>query len=241
MAPDRSDLQAMTQKDKETFKEYAQRWRDAAAQVSPRIEEKEMTKLFLKTLNQFYYERMVGSAPKNFAEMVGMGVQLEEGVREGRLVKDETSPSGTKGFGNNFSRKKEQEVGMGTHGKPQPHYPAYQHIAAITPATKVTQPPNYQHPQQPYQQQPYQQQQPRPQSQKIAPIPVKYADLLPQLLEKNLVQTKAPPPVPARLPAWYRPELSCDFHQGAPGHDIEHCNAMKNVVQNLIRTNRLTF
>jgi len=99
MAPDRSNLQAMTQKDKETFKEYAQRWRDVAAQVSPRIEEKEMTKLFLKTLSQFYYERMVGSAPKNRAEMVGMGVQLEEGVREGRLVKDETPPSGTKGSG----------------------------------------------------------------------------------------------------------------------------------------------
>jgi len=96
----------MTQGNKKTFKEYAQRWRDAAAQVSPRIEEKEMTKLFLKTLNQFYYERMVGSAPKNFAEMVGMGVQLEEGVREGRLVKDETSLSGTKGFGNNFLMSK---------------------------------------------------------------------------------------------------------------------------------------
>ena len=86
MAPDRSDLQAMTQGDKETFKEYAQRWRDTAAQVIPRVEEKEMTKLFLKTLNQFYYKKMVGSTPKNFAEMVGMGVQLEEGVREGRLV-----------------------------------------------------------------------------------------------------------------------------------------------------------
>lgn len=86
MAPDRSDLQTMTQESKETFKEYAQRWRDTAAQVSPRVEEKEMTKLFLKTLNQFYYKKMVGSTPKNFAEMVGMGVQLEEGVREGRLV-----------------------------------------------------------------------------------------------------------------------------------------------------------
>ena len=32
----------MTQGSKETFKEYAQRWRDTAAQVSPRIEEKEM-------------------------------------------------------------------------------------------------------------------------------------------------------------------------------------------------------
>jgi len=40
MAPDRSDLQALTQKDRETFMEYAQRWRDTAAQVSPRIEEK---------------------------------------------------------------------------------------------------------------------------------------------------------------------------------------------------------
>jgi hypothetical protein len=73
------------------------------------------------------------------------------------------------------------------------------------------------------------------------PIPIKYAVLLPQLLERNLVQTKAPPPVPARLPAWYRPDLFCTFHQGAPGHDIEHCNALKKEVQNLIRTNRLTF
>jgi len=226
MAPDRSDLQAMTQKDKETFKEYAQRWRDTAAQVSPHIEEKEMTKLFLKTLNQFYYVKMVGSAPKNFAELVGMGVQLEEGVREGRLVKDETPPGGTKGFGNNLPRKKGQEVSTVAHGRPQPQYPP-------------------QHPQQQYPpqhpQQPYQQQQPQPQSQQISPIPVKYADLLPQLLKENLVQTKAPPPVPARLPAWYRPDLFCDFHQGAPDHDIEHCHAMKNAVQNLIRTNRLTF
>jgi len=153
--------------------------------------------------------------------------------------------------------------------RPRQHYPAYQQIAAITPATNAIQPPNHQpqyppqHPQrhypqpcpqqqpcqqrphqqqyQHYQQQPYKQQQPQTQSQQIAPIPTKYAELLPQLLEQNLVQTKAPPPVPARLPAGYRPDLFCDFHQGAPGHDIEHCHAMKNAVQNLIRTNSLTF
>jgi regulator of replication initiation timing len=96
-----------------------------------------------------------------------------------------------------------------------------------------------QHTQQQYPRQPYQQQQPRQQASRA--IPVKYAVLLPQLLERNLVQTKAPPPVPTRLPAWYRPDLFCTFHQGAPGHDIEHCNAMKNAVQNLVRTNRLTF
>jgi hypothetical protein len=78
----------MNQENKETFKEYAQRWRDTVAQVSPCIEEKEMTMLFLKTLNQFYYEKMVGSTPKNFAEMVGMVVQLEKGFLEGRLVNE---------------------------------------------------------------------------------------------------------------------------------------------------------
>jgi len=68
----------MTQRDKETLKEYAQRWRDVVVQVSPSIEEKEMTKLFLKTLSQFYYEKMVGSVPRDFTEMVSIGVQLEE-------------------------------------------------------------------------------------------------------------------------------------------------------------------
>jgi len=40
MAPDRSEVQAMTQKDKESFKEYAQRWRCIAAQVRPPLDEK---------------------------------------------------------------------------------------------------------------------------------------------------------------------------------------------------------
>ena len=110
MAPDRSDLQAMTQADKETFKEYAQRWRDIVAQVSPRIEEKEMAKLSIKTLSHFYYERMVGSAPRDFSEMVNIGMRLEEGVREGRLVK-ESVPT-------NSSKKKDQEVNM-VKGQPR--------------------------------------------------------------------------------------------------------------------------
>ena len=53
MAPDRDQLRAMSQKDKETFKEYVQRWREISAQVSPPMEEKEMTKIFLKTLSSF--------------------------------------------------------------------------------------------------------------------------------------------------------------------------------------------
>ncbi|GAU39246.1 hypothetical protein TSUD_396930 [Trifolium subterraneum] len=64
---------------------------------------------------------------------------------------------------------------------------------------------------------------------------MKYADLLPALLAKNFVQTRPPPPVPAVIPPWYRSDLTCAFHQGAPGHDVEHCYPLKKVVQDLIR------
>ena len=147
-------------------------------------------------------EMMVGSAPRDFSEMISIGMRLEEGVQEGRLIKG-SAPAGN-------SKKKDHEVSM-VKGHPRQQAPQQFNPQKHAPRTKFD------------------------------PIPIKYAALLPALLEKKLVQTRMPPPVPARLPAWYRPDLFCTFHQGAPGHDIEHCNAMKNAVQNLIRTNRLTF
>jgi len=50
---------------------------------------------------------MVGSVPRDFTEMVNMGIQLEEGVREGRLISETAPTSGARKFGNGFSRKKE--------------------------------------------------------------------------------------------------------------------------------------
>jgi len=73
----------------------------------PSIEEKEMTKIFLNTLSPFYYERMVASAPNDFTEMASMGMLLEKGAREGRLVRESAPASNAKKFGNNFPRKKE--------------------------------------------------------------------------------------------------------------------------------------
>ena len=59
MAFDLDQLRAMAQRDKESFKEYAQIWRKIASQMVPPMGEQEMTKVFLKTLGSFYYERMV--------------------------------------------------------------------------------------------------------------------------------------------------------------------------------------
>lgn len=66
-----------------------------------------MTKIFLKTLSSFYYNRMIASAPNDFTKMVNMGMRLEEAVREGRLTKEADASSHVKKFANNFSKKKE--------------------------------------------------------------------------------------------------------------------------------------
>jgi len=73
------------------------------------------------------------------------------------------------------------------------------------------------------------------------PIPMKYADLLPILLKKNLVQILAPLRVPNPLPPWFRPDQNCIFHPGAPGHDIEQCFVFRTVVQKLIQDKALPF
>jgi len=63
-------------------------------------------------------------------------------------------------FGNNFSKRKDQEVSTVAHGRPQQRYPGYQHVAAVMPTTNVVQNPGYQPQFQQYQQQ-YQQKAPQ--------------------------------------------------------------------------------
>ncbi|GAU51903.1 hypothetical protein TSUD_416880 [Trifolium subterraneum] len=235
LAPDRDELRALAQKDRESFKEYAQRWRELAAQIRPPVEEKELCKLFLHTLSPFFYEKMVGVVSRSFTEMVEMGMCLEEGVRQGRLTREKTLTNAAKRYGNNFSEKQEFEVGMVAQGGPHLRNPVYPHIAAIALPTQYPQSHHLPSPQQSFNHNRAQKNQP------FDPIPVKYADLLPALLAKNFVQTRPPPPVPAVLPPWYRSDLTCAFHQGAPGHDVERCYPLKKAVQDLIRNNMLSF
>ncbi|GAU48671.1 hypothetical protein TSUD_405990 [Trifolium subterraneum] len=165
LAPDMDELRALAQKETESFKEYAQRWRELAAQIRPPVEEKELCKLFLHTLSPFFYEKMVGVVSRSFTEMVEMGMCLEEGVRQGRLTREKAPINTVKRNGNNFYERKESEVGM----------------------------------------------------------------------------TRPPPPVPVVLPPWYRSDLTCVFHQGAPGHDVERCYPLKKAHQDLVRNKVLSF
>jgi len=78
-----------------------------------------------------------------------------------------------------------------------------------------------------------------PSAPQFDPIPMKYAEFLPTLLNKNLVQTRVPPSVAERLPTGYRADQFCAFHQGAPGHDTKECYGLRTAVQKLIQAKKI--
>ena len=93
MAPDRTQLQNMSKREHKSFKEYAQRWRDLAAQVAPPMVEREMITMMVDTLPVFYYEKLVGYMLSSFADPVFAGERIEVGLKRGKF--DYVSPTGT--------------------------------------------------------------------------------------------------------------------------------------------------
>ena len=74
-------LQNIEKKANESFREYAHKWRDLAAQVQPPMTDKEVNKTFLNTLKAPYYDRMIGNWNKDFSDVVFAGEMIEAGVK----------------------------------------------------------------------------------------------------------------------------------------------------------------
>ena len=85
MALDRMQLQKMCKMEHESFKEYAQRWRDLEAQVAPPMIEREMITMIVDALLTFYYEKMVGYIPLSFANLVFTDERIKVGLRRGKF------------------------------------------------------------------------------------------------------------------------------------------------------------
>lgn len=75
----------------------------------------------------------------------------------------------------------------------------------------------------------------------IPQIPMSYTELYPSLLKKGLVVPRPLGPPPDPLPPYYNPNAHCLFHEGASGHDLEGCYALKHIVRKLIEKKILSF
>ncbi|XP_050897422.1 uncharacterized protein LOC127104276 [Lathyrus oleraceus] len=133
MAPNRTQLQSLSQKPDESFKEYAQRWRDLAARVQPPLLERELINMFVDTLEGPYFEKIIGSTTSGFLDLVIAGERIENCLKINKISDTTVAASGAKKPHFRFSKKKEGETNAiaqgGDRGYQIPYYP----VAAVTP------------------------------------------------------------------------------------------------------------
>ncbi|XP_050896124.1 uncharacterized protein LOC127102839 [Lathyrus oleraceus] len=206
LAPNRTQLQDMTQRNNESFKEYAQRWRELAARVQPPLLDKELIDMFMGAMHTQYMEKMVGSSFPTFAEVVSVGERIESQIKKGKLPCAANASCGVKKPYPNLPKKPEGQTNAIMRGggyRAPPYAPTpYDQVAAVipTPYQPPYQQPHQRQYQQPYQQPAYQQPhqnqqqrapQPRQPNQQRArrperhfdPLPVSYSKILPYLLK----------------------------------------------------------
>ncbi|XP_058775945.1 uncharacterized protein LOC131650242 [Vicia villosa] len=264
MVPTRIQIQGLTQKVDESFREYAQRWRELAARVQPPLLERELIDMFMDTLQDPYLNRMVGCVTSEFSTLVVTGERIEHGLMTGRIQNTATNFEFPEQDGEETSTI--SEVEEKDHAYSPVQIPCYQ-MTEITPdqdapqicAATISQPPvqfvqqepvlyNQSVKYAPQQQQRYRQNR-RPQGgqnqrrpRKVyEPIPMPHSQLLSHLLRNSLVELKQLGPPPFLYPEGYDPNAYCEFHSGAPGHSIEGCNVFKGTVQNLSDSKAICF
>ena len=76
----------MEKKSSETFREYAQRWREKAAQARLPLDEKEMIKIFVDTLKNPYFDQMIGLQLQFFVDLILVGERIEDAVKTKKIV-----------------------------------------------------------------------------------------------------------------------------------------------------------
>ncbi|KAI5437590.1 hypothetical protein KIW84_023633 [Lathyrus oleraceus] len=182
----------------------------------------------------------MGSCPfGSFSDVVIYGERTESLIKAGK-INDAGSSSSKKPF-SGAPRRREGETNAVQHRRVQNrNQNQYRQVAAVTiPAPQQRQPPQQPRQQQQQQQRPYQPRQRMPER-RFDPLPMTYAELLPELLRLGFVElrTMAPPTV---LPPGYDANVRCDFHSGAPGHHIEKCRAFQHKVQDLIDAKTINF
>ncbi|KAJ9177252.1 hypothetical protein P3X46_012489 [Hevea brasiliensis] len=251
VAPTRRDLQNLVQRDRESFKEYAQRWREKAAEVYPPVTDNELYSLFIETLKAPYFNLMIGNTSNSFSDIIQAGERIEANLRMGRL--QELTENPTKKTAS-FGKKKEGDVHSITRQNshsplPQnsyrPYPPSYgQTIANIPPPS-----PNYPHPcpQYPppanYQPRPPPppaqprppQNNPRPPRNPDPPLPPPLSEIYRYLVGINQIVPIPLDPIQPPYPRWYDASARCEYHGGAQGHSTDNCGALRGRVHALIR------
>ncbi|OMO62254.1 hypothetical protein CCACVL1_22930 [Corchorus capsularis] len=220
-----------------------------------------------------YYERLFPVAVESYARLIVVGELLEAGMKTGKIgnAEDTGAKRGQSSYAKKkdsevlavrYTNFRPRNQGQYQHSHSPQNYgyahlygyyppPAspyyYPHVNAVGGNPFRPRPPSP-HPIQPITHQGNQAIAPRasdPVKERVPidPIPYTYTELLPQLLQQNLLE-RLPYSLPMpqdRRPRWYKENTHCDYHSGTEGHATEDCLRLKYAVQELVKAGKLSF
>ena len=76
----------MEKKSNETFREYAQQWREVVAWARPPLNEKEMIRIFVDTLKNPYFNRIVSLQLQFFVDLILVEERTEDAVKTKEIM-----------------------------------------------------------------------------------------------------------------------------------------------------------
>ena len=109
LAPTRVQLQNMTIGSNESFKGYAQKWRDLDGRVQPPLTDRELIDIFMGTLMGSFFNYLIGSSSVRFTELILIGKRVENGIKRGKIQGATSSDTQKK----TYNGKKESNVVYG--------------------------------------------------------------------------------------------------------------------------------
>lgn len=81
----REQLQGMSKKPTESFREYMQRWCHTPSQVQTALTEKENVIIFTSTLSSPYHNRLIGQLSASFAYLILTGERVEDCLKAEKI------------------------------------------------------------------------------------------------------------------------------------------------------------
>uniref|UniRef100_A0A2N9H4W4 RNase H type-1 domain-containing protein n=1 Tax=Fagus sylvatica TaxID=28930 RepID=A0A2N9H4W4_FAGSY len=226
IAPDRFDLQRMEKKSNETFREYAQRWREKGGSSTPATRRKRDDQDLLG-------ERIEDALKtKKIVDMTALMALAEQAAKK--------APT----------KKKEGDVQMigRSNGRPRQALPTFtmqpiqpRPTPMPAPAQAPTPAPVPQMPARPVGNQANDNRLVRKEPRQFTPLPMPLMELYPILIEKNLISPVVPRPYNGPQRRDFDQNSTCDFHFGEVGHTVNNCQQLRHRVQDLIDHGILKF
>jgi hypothetical protein len=210
-----------------------------------------MIKIFVDTLKNPYFDRMIGLHMQFCVDLIPAGERIEDALKTKKIVDMTALMALAEQVAKKApTKKKEGDVQMigRNNGRPRQVLPTFTMQPIQPRPTPIPAPtqvpasaPTPQIPAGSVGNQLNDNRLPRKELRQFTPLPIPLTELYPILIEKNLISPVVPRPYNSLQRRDFNQSLTCDFHFGEVGHAVGNCNQLKHRVQDLIDHGILKF